>query len=94
MINEPPDSTARFAAWRNARADESEKSTGTNMRRGLIRARRLCLGDLFFIFVVFVRHFQREEQRPLPPLHDAKQRVKPIPRVRDPGHAAGEFRRR
>src|SRR4029453_17042224 len=92
MINEPPDSAVRFAAWRSARADESEKSTGTNMRRGLTRAPRLCLAVFVVIFVG--QRFQREELRQLPPFHDAEQRVKQIPTIPGPTRVAGEFRRR
>ena len=51
MINEPRDSAARFDACLTARADESEKSTGTKMRRGLTRTRRLWLDDFALTFL-------------------------------------------
>src|SRR4029453_4356999 len=94
MINDPPDSAARFAAWRSARADESEKSTGTNMLRGLAPARRLCVDVLIFMLLNSACQSWPGEQRLLTPLHDGKQRAKPIPIVPGPNLVAGEFRRR
>src|SRR5262245_29427090 len=95
MSREPPDSAACFAAWRNARAEESEKSTVTNMRSGSPNPRRPSLNVFVLIFFVVVEPLQREEEsRQLPPLHDAEQRAKPIPTDPGPALPADEFRRR
>ena len=94
MINDPPDSAARFAAWRSARADESEKSTGTNMRRGLTPARRLCVDVFVFMLLISAWQSWPAERRLLTPLHGAKQHATPTLAVPGPSLVAGEFRRR
>src|SRR5512132_4074903 len=94
MINDPPDSAARFAASRSARADESEKSTGTNMRRSRAPARRLCVDVFIFMLLISAWQCWPAERRLLTPLHGAKQRATPTLVVPGPGLVAGEFRRR
>ena len=94
MINDPPDSAARFAAWRNARADESEKSTGTNMRRGLTRARRLCVDDFRFHVAHFCVAVLAGGTTATDTFAWCKTARDTDPVVPGPSLVAGEFRRR
>src|SRR5262245_51099913 len=94
MINDPPDSAARLEAWRSARADESEKSTGTKMRRGPAPVRRICMDVFIFMLQIFAWQSWPEERRLLTPLHGAKQRATPTLKVPDQSLVVGEFRQR
>src|SRR4029453_3601838 len=94
MINDPPDSAARFAASRSARADESKKTKGTNIRRGSMPAGRGSLKDFVLISFVLAQQFQQEERQLLTSLHGAKQRATPTLAIPGPSLVAGECRRR
>src|SRR5512144_456784 len=63
------------------------------MRRGLARARRLCLA-VFVVIFVFAQHFQRGERQLPTSLHDAKQLARLTLVVPAPSLVAGECQRR